>query len=103
MEALISLADGREGFEGFGAVDCDGVSTAVVGSDGFEELLLSFGGVLPVVLRDFVVVFEGVEDLEVRVGFEVVVDSAARWRMGELLMFSGTGGGESKWANVELD
>lgn len=99
-EELISW---REGFEGFGAVGCDGVSTAAVGSDDFEELLRSFGGVLPVGLRDFVVVFEGVEDLEVRAGFEVVVDCAACWRMGELLMFSGTGGGESKGAKAELD
>jgi len=99
-EALISFAEGREGFEVFGVAEGDGVLT---GSDDFKELVVCFGGVLLVVLREFVVAFEDVEDLEALVGFEVGVDFAACWRMGELVMFRGAGGGESKWVSVGLD
>lgn len=100
MEALISLAEGGEGFEGFGTVEGDGVLLGVTGSDDFKELLVSFGRVLLVVLRELVVVFEDVKVFGMLVGFEMVVDFAACWRMGELAMFRGVGGGEGRWASV---
>jgi hypothetical protein len=103
MEALISLEEGGEGFEGFGVVEGNGVLTDVAESDDFKELLISFRRVLLVVLRELIVVFEDVEDFGVLVGFDVVVDFAVCWRMGELVMFRGAGGGEGTWVNVELD
>jgi hypothetical protein len=102
-EALISLGEGKEDFEVFGVAEGDGVLAGVEGSDDFKVLLVSFGGVLLLILREFVVVFEHVEDLEALVGFEAVVDFAACWRMGELVMFREAGCGESKWASVGLD
>jgi hypothetical protein len=75
-EALISLAEGKEGFEVFGRLEGEGGLADVVGSDDFKELLVSFG-VLPEVLREIVAVFEDVEGFWVLVGFEVVVDFAA--------------------------
>ena len=102
-EALISLAEGKDNFEGFGVAEGDGVLTGVAGSDDLKALRVCFGGALLLDLREFVVVFEDVEGLEALVGFEVVVDFAACWRMGELVMFKGAGGGENKWVIVELD
>jgi len=102
MDALISLAEGREGFEALGVVEGEGVLTGFAMSDDFEELLVGFGGVLLVVLREFVAAFEDVEDLEALVGFEAVegfdLDDrfAACWRIGEPLIFKGVGGGEGK-------
>ena len=102
-EALISFREGREDFEGFSVAEGDGVLTGVGGSDNFNVLPVSFGGALLLVLREFVVAFDDVEDFEALVDFEVVVDFAACWRMGELVMFRGAEGGESKWVSVGAD
>jgi hypothetical protein len=102
-KALISFGEEREDFEVFGVAEGYGVLAGVAGSDDFKVMLVSFGGVLVLILRGFVVVFEPVKHLEALVGFEVVVDFDDCCRMGELVMFKGAGGGESKWASVGLD